>query len=86
MKWPLAATAALALALAAAPARAQNEDAKKALERYRTLRPTADDLAMYRLDWAASLDEAKERAAREHRPIAVVAISARYGDLFTGHC
>lgn len=84
-----AAAAALVLALglaAGGAARAQDAEAKKALERYRALRPTAEDLIMYRLDWAESFEAAKERAVKEKRPVLVVAIHARYGDLFTGHC
>lgn len=79
-------TLSLALALSALPAAAQDDAAKQALARFQELRPTEADLAMYRLDWAGSLEEAKERAAKERRPIAVVSIFARYGDLFTGHC
>ena len=73
-------------ALTAVPAAAQDPAAAEVLNRYRALRPTGDDLAMYRLDWAASVDEAKERAAREDRPVLVLAIHARYGDFYTGHC
>ena len=88
MNWNWTKTTALALALAAVTtaARAQNDEARQVLDRYRELKPTDDELAMYRLDWTNSLEAAKRRAAEENRPILVVAIHARYGDLFTGHC
>ena len=86
LKWKKTAALALALALAAAPAGAQTDEAGQALDRYRALKPADDELAMYRLDWVGSLDAAKRRAAEENRPILVIAIHARYGDMFTGHC
>ena len=67
-------------------ASAQDQEARSILERYDAFRPRARDLAMYRLDWAASLEEARERAAREKRPVLLVIIHAQYGDLFSGHC
>ena len=41
---------------------------------------------MYRLDWAESLDVALKRAIRENRPICLVIIFAKYGDMASGHC
>lgn len=72
--------------LFALPAAAQNADAKKALDRFRELRPGDDDLAMYRLDWAPTLEEARKRASKEKRPVLFVVIHAKYGDMVTGHC
>ena len=86
MKWKKTAAFAMALAVATAAAGAQTEDARQVLDRFRELKPTDDELAMYRLDWVDSLEVANRRAADENRPILVVAIHARYGDLFTGHC
>ncbi|KAF0244862.1 MAG: hypothetical protein FD180_2164 [Planctomycetota bacterium] len=78
---------AIAVALALTlPAAAQNADATKALERFTELRPGDDDLAMYRLDWAPDLAEAQKRAAKEKRPVLLVVIHAKYGDMVTGHC
>jgi hypothetical protein len=77
---------ALALSVVTTAAGAQTDEARRVLDRFRELRPTDDELAMYRVDWVDSLDAAKRRAAEEDRPIVVVAIHARYGDLFTGHC
>lgn len=86
MKWKKTTGLAMALAVATTTAGAQTEDARRVIDRYRELKPTDDELAMYRLDWVGSLEAAKRRAAEENRPILVVAIHARYGDLFTGHC
>ena len=85
-KWTQTAAIALALAAVTTATRAQTDEARQVLDRYRELKPTDDELAMYRLDWVTSLEAAKRRAAEESRPILVVAIQARYGDLFTGHC
>ena len=49
-------------------ASAQDREARSVLERYEVFRPGARELGMYRLDWAASLEEARERAARENAP------------------
>ena len=65
---------------------ARVHETQSILERYDAFRPHARDLAMYRLDWAASLEEARARAAREKRPVLLVIIHAQYGDLFSGHC
>ena len=85
-KWTKTAALIIALALAATPAGAQTDEARRALDHYRTLKPADDELAMYRLDWVSSLEAAKRRAAEENRPILVIAVHARYGDLFSGHC
>ena len=74
------------LLASAGAALAQDDSAKSILERYHALRPGAKDLAMYQLDWAPSLSEARERAARQKRPILLVIIHAQYGDLSSGHC
>jgi hypothetical protein len=65
---------------------AADMDAKRILDRYQALRPQAKDLAMYRLDWAKSLDVAMKRAAKENRPVCLVIIFAKYGDMASGHC
>jgi len=65
---------------------AQDEDANRVLARCSAIRPDADELAMYRLDWAESVDEALQRAEREGRPIFLVIIHAKYGDICSGHC
>ncbi len=65
---------------------AQVAEVGAVLDRYRAFRPGKDDLAMYRIDWASSLEEAQRRALREKRPVFLVIIHAQYGDLSSGHC
>ena len=65
---------------------AEKGNAKQILDRYQALRPLAKDLAMYRLDWADSLDVALKRAVKEKRPICLIIIHAKYGDIASGHC
>ena len=65
---------------------AEKGNAKRILDRYQALRPLAKDLAMYRLDWADSLDVALKRAVKEKRPICLIIIHAKYGDIASGHC
>ena len=72
--------------LAATSLCAQSREAQSVLERFKEFRPDAESLAMYRLDWAPSLEVAQERAAEEQRPILLVIIHAKYGDLSSGHC
>ena len=79
--------AALILLLAATGLTpAQDGEVKSVLDRYEDFRPQVDDLAMYRIDWAPSLEEAQKRARREKRPVFLVIIHAQYGDLTSGHC
>ena len=75
-----------AFLLCALPAAAQNAEASKALARYTELRPADKDLSMYRLDWAPDLAEAQMRASKEKRPVLLIVIHAKYGDMITGHC
>ena len=65
---------------------AQDNDAKQILARFADIRPTANELGMYRLDWAGSLDDALQRAAVELRPMFLIVIHAKYGDVSSGHC
>mgnify|MGYP004066183461 FL=1 len=74
------------LLLTATLALAQDSPVKSVLDRYEDFRPQADDLAMYQIDWAPSLEEAQKRARREKRPVFLVIIHAQYGDLTSGHC
>ena len=67
-------------------ASAQDKQVQSILQKYDRLRPAARELGMYQLDWAETLEEAQTRAKREDRPIALVIIHARYGDLHSGHC
>ena len=65
---------------------AEDASVQQVLSKYRALRPSEHDLAMYRLDWEESLPVAQERARRENRPVCLVIIHARYGDITSGHC
>ena len=65
---------------------AENVAVKRILARYQAIRPAAKDLGMYRLDWAESLDVALKRAVTEKRPICLIIIHAKYGDIASGHC
>lgn len=76
----------LAVLLCSVAAFAEDAASARALERYRDLRPTDEDLVMYRLDWEPDYDDALLRAAKEKKPVFVVVIYAKYGELYTGHC
>ena len=65
---------------------AQVPEVGAVLDRYKVFRPGKDDLAMYQIDWASSLEEAQKRALREKRPVFLVIIHAKYGNLSSGHC
>lgn len=58
----------------------------RVLERYERLRPDADELNMYRLDWVETLEQALVLSKADKRPILLVIIHARYGDIVRGHC
>ena len=76
----------LTIVLVASVASAQDEKVDHVLAKYDRIRPSERDLAMYRLDWVVTLDEAQQRAARERRPIVLIIIHAQYGDILSGHC
>jgi len=65
---------------------ASEPSVRRLLARYNTIRPDDDQLAMYRLDWVASLAEAQDLALLENRPVCLVVIHARYGNITSGHC
>lgn len=67
---------------------AQDPAAVELLERCQQARPSVDDLAFFSLDWAPSLDEALERAAREQRPVFFIHLTNITGptEFFSGHC
>ena len=70
------------------PATAPDPEVARILEAYEAVRPGDDELGLFKLDWAGSLKEAKERAAKENRPIFFVSTTQleRAGDLRGGHC
>jgi uncharacterized protein (TIGR03067 family) len=59
---------------------------QQVLNKYRSFRPEARDLAIFQLDWVATLKQARDRAAREKRPIFLMVVTNSYGNLYTGHC
>jgi len=65
---------------------AEQPEADRILDRYKQKRPDARQLAMYRLDWADSIETALERSRAEGRPVMLIVIHARYGDITSGHC
>ena len=76
----------VAVVFASGIAMAQDSQVDRVLAKYSEFRPSEGELAMYSLDWSDSITEALKRGAREDRPIAVVIIHARYGDIRSGHC
>jgi hypothetical protein len=56
------------------------------LNEFQSVRPTAADLAIYQLDWVPTLKAAKEKAAREQRPIFLVVVRNSFGNICSGHC
>jgi hypothetical protein len=83
-----------AAATAAAPTPSEKQvkvtmgEAQRILAAYEAASPPERDLAVFRLDWAASLREARARATKEKRPIFFVATMQLKdaGDLKGGHC
>jgi hypothetical protein len=78
--------AILATAFVAGAHGADQSDVKSILDKFQSVRPQAADLALYQLDWMPNLKEARERAAKEERPIFLVVVTNSFGDLFSGHC
>ena len=74
------------LVLYASALAAQDAEVRRILDASQTLKPPVSELGWYQLDWAPSLKEAKERAAREKRPICALICLNVYGNMFTGHC
>lgn len=61
---------------------------ERILEEYKKLKPTDAELAYYAHDWAPDLKTAKERAAKEGRPVFLLHVTNISGpdDVYTGHC
>jgi hypothetical protein len=77
------------IGLSANGARATGQEAAEALkilDKYNALRPPAKELAIFQLDWAPGLKEAKDKAATEKRPIFLIVVTNSYGNMYTGHC
>ena len=86
MKATLLIVAVLTMACVAVGRGADQGDVKSVLDKFQSIRPQEADLAIYRLDWLSTLSEARERAAKERRPIFLVVVTNSFGDLFSGHC
>jgi hypothetical protein len=56
------------------------------LAKFRAARPDAKDLAIFQLDWAPTLKEAKAKAVKERRPILLIVVTNSFGDIHSGHC
>lgn len=56
------------------------------LQKYRSVRSLDHELTMYTLDWAPTLKDAREKAAKEQRPIFLLVVTNSYGNIYTGHC
>ncbi len=64
----------------------RNVEVQQVLDKYRSFRPGEKDLAIFQLDWASTLKDARERAAGEQRPILLIVVTNSYGNVYTGHC
>jgi hypothetical protein len=78
--------AILAAACAGYAYGADPSDVKSVLDKFHSVRPQAADLALYQLDWEPTLKAAKERSAKEERPIFLMVVTNSFGDLYSGHC
>jgi hypothetical protein len=78
--------ATLAMACSARAQGADQSDVKSTLEKFQSVRPAVADLALYQLDWMPTLKAAKEKAAKEERPIFLVVVTNSFGDMYSGHC
>jgi hypothetical protein len=76
----------LGLACVASARGVDQGDVRSVLDKFRSVRPQAADLAIYQLDWVPTLKAAKEKAANEGRPIFLVVVRNSFGDLRSGHC
>jgi hypothetical protein len=76
----------LPLAHAATTRGADPSDVKSVLDKFQAIRPQTADLALYQLDWMPTLKAAKEKAAKDKRPIFLVVVTNSFGDLYSGHC
>ena len=86
--FPLLLTLALTVPTAAALPPGEDADVRRIVDAYAAARPPDADLGVFMLDWAASLKDAKARAAREKRPVFFVSTTQLKdaGDLRGGHC
>jgi hypothetical protein len=86
MKTKILIPAILALAGAMVVHGGDQREVKSVLDKFESIRPQEADLALYQLDWASSFKAAKEKAAKEDRPIFLLVVTNSFGDLYSGHC
>lgn len=77
---------AATILLAACLAQAQDAEVRKIQDAFKAKLPSVDELRWYQLDWVPTLKDAKDRAAREKRPICLLVCINVHGNLYTGHC
>lgn len=65
---------------------ADQRDIQNVLGKYRSIHPKAADLCIYDLDWMPTLKAAKEKAAKEGRPVFLVVVTNSFGNVCSGHC
>ena len=80
MRTKMLIVAILALAGVAHVHGADQAEVKSILDKFQSVRPQETDLALYQLDWMPTLKAAKERAAKEERPIFLVVVTNSFGD------
>lgn len=78
--------AILGMACAVGAYAADQREVQSVLDKFGSVRPQAADLAIYQLDWMPTLKAAKERAAKEDRPIFLVVVRNSFGEICSGHC
>jgi len=66
----------------------QDPAVRRTLDAFKTARPAENELRVFQLDWASSLQDAKARALKEDRPIFFVSTTQLEdaGNLRGGHC
>ena len=78
----------LLLLLACTHLFAQDSQVARIRERFEAAKPSVDKLAIFSLDWAPTLTEAKARARKEGRPILFIHLTniSASTNFFGGHC
>ena len=74
--------------MATLTAHAQYMNVQEILDEFEAVRPSAEDMAIYRHDWVATLKQAKNRAKKEGRPIFFIGNTNISGptNFYSGHC
>jgi len=74
--------------MATLTAHAQYMNVQEILDEFEAVRPSAEDMTIYRHDWVATLKQAKNRAKKEGRPIFFIGNTNISGptNFYSGHC